>query len=210
MKILWRAPLLILLLSTWLVPPSSVLADERKLEKILLDATFAKKRPGAKIPQPESGSNHELALSRDGPKALAEWLGSPSEVFKEVGKLTSSGKGFSKSRREYKGNGIDSVFSFTVLVPAPKNAEAARFSLLPDFAAYDPKIVRSENEEQIQLEGFEATAFTNSGSQMCYIVLKLPHDSVLGFEATNCSSGEALFAFASGFNLKRLRDKLST
>lgn len=102
------------------------------------------------------------------------------------------------------------MFSYTVLVPAPKNAEAARFSLLPDFAAYDPKIVRSENEEQIQLEGFEATAFRNSGSETCYIVLKLPRDSVLGFEATNCPSGEALFAFASGFNIQRLKDKLST
>lgn len=186
------------------------IADTRALDRILLETTFAKKGPKAKEPQPESGSNHELALSPSGPRVMSEWLGSPSEIFKEVSKILNPGKGFARSHKEYRASGMESVFSYTVLVPALKNAEAARFSLLPEFAAFDPKIVRSENEEQIILGGIEAVSFTNSGTQSCYIVAKLPRDSVLAFEATSCSSGEALFAFASGFNIGRLKDKLST
>ena len=99
-------------------------------------------------------------------------------------------------------------FGVDVLVPHPRQQDAAKYLLLKDFAKYYPPKLKIEFAEDILIQNRPAKLFTLPDG-ICHINIQLAKATLVVFKG-KCSSTTQLNNFAQSFSFDRFEEKLNS
>lgn len=152
-----------------------------------------------------------LFTSDGGAKALYAWIGEGDKDFFRHENIFSNKVTDKKPFITYKGifvNKEREELKIKIYVPHPKIAYTIELGLNDTINALIPPKIPVFFEKKISINGIDGKLYLHK-SKACSILLNFPANTVLRSYKKNCENSEELVKFTKGFDLDRLKLKLS-
>ena len=152
-----------------------------------------------------------LFLEKYGSKALFSWVGEGDGDFFRQDSFYSEKIKFKDPFVIYSADYVNKereLLKISIYVPHPMIASTVELGLNDKINEFFPPQIKTFFEKKVNLKDVEGKLYLHK-SNACSIVLNFPSNAVLRTYKKDCKNSDELVKFTEGFDLTRLKIKLS-